>query len=234
MKRYIKQITRDNFLYPNNERSYYDNEIIHPVNDGFPTGVLSGITINEYNDTTLDFTVQWEYFRNGCELFQNIDDTYTYITFHLLAPNQTYYKPWRYVGRFNDITPYTGTSIESDTQIVVTPSDLGLTGFTNGTYQLEARFIGKRAIYPVCATFETTLCNQITLDMWSEATSGDTCSSMIKIGEIMYSDTGDIENATVLFQADCGTLADEGWYKDTSDVVRYWSGTAFTQTATCP
>lgn len=155
MKRYIKQITRDNFLYPNNDKSYYDNEIIHSINDGFPTGTIDLITINQFNSSTLDFTVEWEYFRNGCELFKNIDNSYTYITFHLLAPDQIYYKPWRYVGRFNDITPYTGTSIESDTQIIVSPSDLGLTGFTNGEYQLEVRFIGKRAIYPVCVTFNT-------------------------------------------------------------------------------
>jgi hypothetical protein len=49
----------------------------------------------------------------------------------------------------------------------------------------------------------------------------------------LYSDTGDIENATTLRKGNCSTSADAGWYKDESNYVRYWNGSVFTSTVLC-
>lgn len=152
MRRYIKQIDRNNFIYPNNTVSKYDNEIVHEINDNYPTGTINGISGITLNSTGLTFDVNWSYTRNGSELFRNIGGEYTYVSFHLLGPNQIYYKPWRLIGTIST----TGSTITGDTQVTtfdVIPSDLGLTGFTNGDYSLEVRFIGKRSIYPVCGSF---------------------------------------------------------------------------------
>lgn len=156
MRRYIKQIDREEFVYPNNSVSNYDNEIIHEVNDNYPTGNISGITISTANTTNLMFGVEYSFMRNGAELFKNIDNQYTLVSFHLLTPNKVYYKPWVYIGR--------DTTLQSDivgqSGIVyfdLYPSDLGITGFTNGEYYLETRFIGKRSIQAVCSIFEVIL-----------------------------------------------------------------------------
>jgi len=156
MKRYIKQIDRENFVYPNNSVSNYDNEIIHEVNDNNPTGIINSIDNIVITPASLSFDVNWSYVRNNSELFQNIDGSYTIVSFHLLAPDQIYFKPWKYIGSIKTSdSSITGNTQTTSFSIITT--DFGVTGFTSGEYYLETRFIGKRSIEPVCSIFDTTV-----------------------------------------------------------------------------
>jgi hypothetical protein len=74
----------------------------------------------------------------------------------MMGPTQLYYKPWRLV--YNILASSTGLTSQSGTTIFnVIPSDLGLTSFTTGTYNFEIRFIGHRAVYPVCQSVVLTV-----------------------------------------------------------------------------
>jgi hypothetical protein len=75
----------------------------------------------------------------------------------MLAPNRTYYKPWRAVNFNENISSpqlYTGAS----QNFVITSSLMGLgtNGFTNGTYVFEFRAIGKRQVVTALATINVT------------------------------------------------------------------------------
>jgi hypothetical protein len=68
-----------------------------------------------------------------------------------MAAGQDYYKPFRMVTYISDVnTSLTGTT-KSGT-FSITPAMLGLTSFASGMYYFEVRFIGKRAIFPVCVS----------------------------------------------------------------------------------
>ena len=67
---------------------------------------------------------------------------------------QNYYRPWSLV--YNKSIP-TGLTFNSFTQtFTVTPSMVGVTGFTTGDYYFEVRMIGHRAIFPICVTTSVT------------------------------------------------------------------------------
>jgi hypothetical protein len=80
-----------------------------------------------------------------------------------MGPTQNYYKPFLTVGRF----VFSGipvTRIESGVtpgfnrlSFVVTPSLMGLTAFTTGTYYFEIKFIGERCVFPVCFSQTITM-----------------------------------------------------------------------------
>jgi hypothetical protein len=68
-----------------------------------------------------------------------------------MTPDQQYYKPWRLIGRRTttvlDLTTYTSSITYN-----ITPAQMGVSSFTNGTYNFEIRFIGGISIYPVSFT----------------------------------------------------------------------------------
>lgn len=149
MKRYIKQIDREDFVFPNNTKSTFDRRLIHEINNNYPTGTINGITGNTFSSTTLDFDVDWTYLRNSSKLFKDKFGEYVYVTFHILTPDRVLYKPWIYIGKISTTNP----NITTDSQVTnfnLSPSDLGLTEFIAGNYFVEVRFIGKRCVYPVC------------------------------------------------------------------------------------
>lgn len=250
-KKFIKQIRRDDFEFPNEQRAQYGDEIYHDINNNAPTGTVDSIDNIALTTNNISFDVTWTYNRNNCELFQLITGgTYTIVTFHLLAPDQDYYKPWRLVEKVistnSALDIVTGT-----TSVSASISDMGLTGFTDGDYILEVRFIGKRAVDVVQAEVSATAvtatptptptptpvitgtCLPLTGDMYEYDTPS--CDELSKVGLIMRSDTGDICNATLLWEgADCSTLASAKWYHMEGETcVRHWNGSAFDDYYTC-
>jgi len=158
IRKYISQRTDTNFIYPNNDRSQYDVEIIHDINDNYMTNCTAAI--NSYTATTSQMTFSSRYSMDFNNAEKYIDDLGLLHVFsvHMLAPGQDYYKPWRciYVDR-NAVTgnqTYSGSA----TNFSVTATNMGLptSGFTSGTYYLEFRFIGKRVVIPVCLSVNVT------------------------------------------------------------------------------
>jgi uncharacterized protein (TIGR02145 family) len=68
------------------------------------------------------------------------------------------------------------------------------------------------------------------------ATSTEWCSNMTKVAHIMSADTPSITTATKIYSgSDCVTYAAAGYYGIAlSGNWRYWNGTAFTSSGTCP
>ena len=150
--KYIKQIENVNFVYPNNVENEYDVEIIHNLQETTPSGaaIVSSAT-GSATGITMNFTIQ--FLRNTSQPFCTTGSTTSNaVSIHMMAPNQNYFKPWRLVYNLQLLatTQFLGPVGLSTT---ILPSQLGLTSFTNGTYRVEFRFIGKRAVYPICASF---------------------------------------------------------------------------------
>jgi hypothetical protein len=66
-----------------------------------------------------------------------------------MVEGQDYFKPWRLVDYVETGSTGSTTASGSNT-VLITPSQMGISSFDNGTYYFEFRFIGHRAIYPVC------------------------------------------------------------------------------------
>jgi hypothetical protein len=73
----------------------------------------------------------------------------------MMAAGQSYFKPFRLINSLasNNLTGTTFSGTITDTFL---PSELGLTSFVNGTYYYEVRMIGKRAVFPICSSFEVS------------------------------------------------------------------------------
>lgn len=151
--KYIKQQILQNFVYPNNTKDQYDIEIVHDINNNCVSGDInqfSAITAS-YSAITIQYSFDWD--ANGAELFQMDDGNYSYISVHLMSPDQDYMKPFVVVEHIESSTLYTGTTTFTGTTTIV-PSDLGILQFGNGTYYYEVRMIGHRCLYPICGSFD--------------------------------------------------------------------------------
>lgn len=155
-RKYIKEIITQNFVYPNNDISQYDAEIVHDINNNCPTGTVSSFSATTFTTTNLriDYSLTWNL--NGAEPFL-VDSSIPLHTYsiHMMAAGQDYYKPWR-------VVDYSGSTNQSlTTQTVsgyfeVVPSNVGLTSFASGNYYFEVRFLGKRCVAPVWVTLNLT------------------------------------------------------------------------------
>jgi len=150
-KKYIKQIISQNFVYPNNDKDEYDIEIIHDINNNCVSGNVVTFSASTFTSSSivLDYNFGWN--ANGAELYQMEDGNYSYVSIHMMSPTQVYMKPYRVVHNIESATLYSGTTTFSGST-TITPSQLGLTSFTSGTYYCEVRFIGHRCLYRYCVT----------------------------------------------------------------------------------
>ena len=60
-RKYISQIDSQNFVYPNNQISEYDIEIVHDINNNSVSGnviTFSASTISS-SSITIDFNISW-------------------------------------------------------------------------------------------------------------------------------------------------------------------------------
>lgn len=149
-RKYIRQQILQDFVYPNNEVSQYDvDNIVHDINDNSVTGTVNSFDIPTFttNSITINWNVTWNL--NGAEPWIRNSNLLGIASLHMLVPGQNYYRPWRIVGSLANAN-ITLTGITTTQVSVITPSQVGLTTFPNGTYYFEVRFIGHRSIYPIC------------------------------------------------------------------------------------
>jgi len=152
-RKYIKQINNDNFVYPNNFLAEYDVEIVHNLTESSVTGTVTNFSATTVTSTGITFNFTMSYNLNNADAFINTTDFQSIYSVHCMLPNQLYFKPWRTVSFIrlfteNPILTYSSSS----NSFTITPSQFGLTTFSNGVYNFEIRFIGKRAVYPICQT----------------------------------------------------------------------------------
>jgi hypothetical protein len=147
-RKFIGQVNNQNFIYPNNYLAEYDTEIIHDVNENSVSGTVTNFSATTVSSTGITFSYNYTWSSNGGEKFINDAGDLMILSVHMMAEGQDYFKPWRLVDYV-----YSSIIVESasgSNTITVTPSQMGINSFSNGTYYFEFRFIGHRAIYPVC------------------------------------------------------------------------------------
>jgi hypothetical protein len=150
--KYIAQVNSDNFVYPNNTLAEYDVDIVHDINNNSVSGTTSGFSA-VYNSGTGNIQVSFTYIwnKNGADPYIDESNLLHVLSVHMTEPTKEYYKPWRMVSGVTTSTITATTKTDTFT-FIVTPSMMGVSSFSNGVYNFEIRFIGKRAIYPLCYT----------------------------------------------------------------------------------
>lgn len=146
-RKYIKQRTSSNFVYPNNSLEEYDVEIVHDINNNSVSGTTTSITASSISSTGITFSFDYTWAQNSAEPFVFTGTSYSFLSVHMMEPNTIYYKPWRLV---NAVTGVAASTKSGTVTFTVTPSMMGVSSFSNGVYSFEIRMIGKRAIFPIC------------------------------------------------------------------------------------
>jgi len=146
-RKYIKQRTSSNFVYPNNSLEEYDVEIVHDINNNSVSGTTTSITASSVSSSGITFSFDYTWAQNSAEPFVFTGTSYSFLSVHLIEPNTIYYKPWRLV---NAVTGAAASTKSGTVTFTVTPSQMGVSSFDNGVYSFEIRMIGKRAIFPIC------------------------------------------------------------------------------------
>ena len=183
-RKYVRERISQNFVYPNNSVSEYDIEIVHDVNDNSVSGTVTNFVAN-LTSSVITVNFDFTFNLNGAERWIDGNNLVHLFSVHMLEPTKTYYKPWRMIGH-RSTSNLTGTTFSSSVSYNALASDFGLTGFTQGDYTFEVRFIGHRAIFPVCIetteTFSTatpTPTPTLTRTPTPTPTSGCTCETPI-------------------------------------------------------
>jgi hypothetical protein len=155
--KYISQINNTNFIYPNYDLAEYDVDVIQNINDNSVSGTISNFVVSGTARTTgITFTHDWTWAKNSADVFISSSGQIHLLSVHMIAAGQTYYKPFRCVDIVTSGTTGSSTYSGSNT-VTVTPSMMGLTTFSSGTYYFEIRMIGLKSIYPICQTLSITV-----------------------------------------------------------------------------
>jgi hypothetical protein len=152
---YKPQIENQNFVYPNFDLVEYDVDIIHIPNDSSVYGNITSVSATTISSSSITITYSGNWLLDGAERWSYSGNT-NYLSIHVIAAGQNYYKPWRTIKYETTNNLSTFVSITNQTA-TFTPSQLGLSTFTTGTYYFEFRFIGANSIYPVCQTLSITV-----------------------------------------------------------------------------
>jgi hypothetical protein len=155
MSKYISQVNNTNFVYPNYELAEYDVEIIHNINTNTVSGILTGLTTTSIASTGITFNWGGIWYKNGADVFVRSTGVATISTLHLMVQGQTYYSPWRIVD--SNSASVSSTTVGFNRSFTITPSQMGVTSFTTGTYYFEVRFVGGKSVYPICQTLSITV-----------------------------------------------------------------------------
>ena len=151
MKKYIAQQTYENFVYPNNDVQIYDNnDIVQNINNNSVTGTVNSLNYTLLTTTGATFSYNLTWNKNNAEDFIRNDGERAIASIQMLPKGQVYYQPWRTVAVKNS-TNTTGTTVTVSGTFSVTAAEFGLpsTGFTEGNYTFEVKFIGSKTTYPV-------------------------------------------------------------------------------------
>tara|TARA_R110000822_G_C15293163_1_gene491248 strand:+ start:1256 stop:1726 length:471 start_codon:yes stop_codon:yes gene_type:complete len=155
MSRYIPQINNQNFVYPNYNLAEYDVDITHIPNDSSVFGNITSVSATTISSSSITITYSGNWLLDGAERWSYSGNT-NYLSIHVIAAGQNYYKPWRTIKYETTSNLSTFVNITNQTA-TFTPSQLGLSVFTTGTYYFEFRFIGANSIYPICQTLSITI-----------------------------------------------------------------------------
>lgn len=157
MSKYIPQINETNYIYPNFELSEYDVDIIHDINSNSVSGTVTNFIVSGTPRTTgITLTHDYTWSSNDADFFVSNSGLLHLLSVHMLAPGQTYFKPWRCVDLVTNPNPGLSTYSGSNT-VTVTPAMMGLASFSSGTYYFEIRIIGLKSIFPICQTLSITV-----------------------------------------------------------------------------
>lgn len=154
--KYIPQLNNENFVYPNYDLAEYDVDILHNVDNDSVTGSCSSFATTSIASSAITIQYTWSWSKNGAEVYIGQSNNIHLVSVHALTNTQLYYKPWRLVDLRTSGTT-TGSTYSATTSFTITPSQMGVTSFTTGTYYFELRFIGLKSIYPVCQTLSITV-----------------------------------------------------------------------------
>lgn len=183
-RKYVRQRISENFVYPNNTVSEYDIEIVHDINDNSVSGTVTNF-VCDVTTTEVTVTFDWTFSLNGAERFIDDNNLVHLFSVHMMEPSKTYFKPWRLIGN-RSTSNLTGTTFSSSSSYTALASDFQISGFTAGDYVFEVRFIGHRAIFPVCITSTEVILTPTptptptltrTPTLTPTVTSGCTCSA---------------------------------------------------------
>jgi hypothetical protein len=135
----------------------YGVEIVHDINNNeFTTTTIPTFSATTIASTGITISYSYVFVPGSAERFIRsgtyTGNTMSVLSVHMMAAGQSYFKPFRLVNEISS-SNLTGTTYSGTTSFTFTPSQLGLTSFTNGTYYCEFRFIGKRVVYPICDSF---------------------------------------------------------------------------------
>lgn len=156
-KKYIRQVINQDFVYPNNEVYEYDIDIVHDINDNSVSGTVTNFTTTFFSSSAMVLSFDWTWAKNNAEPFIASNGKLNLFSVHMMAEGQDYYKPFRLVDYEDTSSTGITTASGTFTSVTITPSMVGLSSFfVGGTYYFEIRFIGHRAIYPVCLSFTGT------------------------------------------------------------------------------
>lgn len=157
MSKYIPQLNNENFVYPNYDLAEYDVDIIQDINEYSVSGTVTNFIVSGTARTTgITFTHNWTWAKNSAQTFISSSGQIHLLSVHMIAGGQTYFKPWRCVDIVTSGTT-TSTTYSGSNTVTVTPSMMGLTTFSSGTYYFEIRMIGLKSIYPICQTLSITV-----------------------------------------------------------------------------
>jgi hypothetical protein len=131
----------------------YDIDIVHDINNNSVSGTTTSITASSVSSSGITFSFDYTWAQNSAEPFVFTGTSYSFLSVHMMEPNTIYYKPWRLV---STVTGTPSTTKSGTVTFTVTPSQMGISSFTNGVYSFEIRMIGKRAIYPICQSVTVT------------------------------------------------------------------------------
>jgi len=151
-RKYIRQIINRDFVYPNNEVSEYDVDLVQDINSNTVIGTVTGFTATTVTTTGITFSHYYKWELNNAEPWIRNSGNMAVLSVHAMVPNQLYYKPWRLLDSISQLTPFFSTTQGTNTFFIL-PSNFGLTTFVNGTYYFEIRFIGHLAVDPICVSY---------------------------------------------------------------------------------
>jgi len=148
-KKYISQVNNYNFVFPNNKLAEYDVDIIHDLKENSVSGTTTGFAMSYDSGTgNINFSFTYQWYLNQAEPFISYNGKLNIMSVHLMTPDKQYFKPWICVGLIQ--RDNTSLTYVTDTQnFPVTPAMVGQTSFSTGTYYVEVRMMGHRAIFPL-------------------------------------------------------------------------------------
>lgn len=148
-RKYIVEQIVENFIFPNNDKPEYGMEIVHDINNNSVSGTVVSFSATTVSASGITFSMDYTWLLNGAEPFIRNSNQLSLCSVHMSVPQALDFKPWIVI-QTQSTNTIGSAFFNGSTTFSVTPAQFGIASFTTGTYYFEVRFIGHRAIYPVC------------------------------------------------------------------------------------